>query len=113
MKVGFFYSDPTKQVKKNYPYHGRNWQCWEPPDPAPFDDDHYLSEDGWFVFTGDYFGLTNKSVTFKGELQVVGDARFIMRGFEYGPSDGSWYLIVYELGDFTNCFYELFANIGD
>ena len=110
-KAGFYLGDPYAPLNKHYPYHGINRKCPKPPDPDPFYDIPVASEPGWFAFTIGYHGKTKSSIIFDGELQVTGDASFIMRGFEYGPVDGDWYLIVYEIGNFTDCFYSLEASI--
>lgn len=81
------------------------------PDPDPFDDNHFVSEDGWFAFTIGYNNLLIESVNLEGELQAVGAADFIMCGFEYGPADEDWYLIAWEMGTFTNYEYVITVRI--
>jgi hypothetical protein len=106
-KAGFYLGDPYAPLNKHYPYHGINRKCPKPPAPDPFYDIPVASEPGWFVFTLGHSFLTQGSVILEGELQATGEAQFIMCGFEYGPADGSWYLIVWEMGTFTDYHYFL------
>lgn len=110
-KAGFYMGNPYSQLNKHYPYHGINRKCPKPPDPDPFFEIPVASEPGWFVFTLGYNSLTQESVILEGELQVTGEALFVMRAFEYGPVDDDWYLIVYEMGTFGDCLYQLLAQV--
>lgn len=110
MKTGFYFSDPRKQLNKNYRYHGMNYQCVKPPKPGPFDEVEtpIPSDEAYFVFTVRCVSATQTSAILEGELVALGTGSyFVLKGFKYWPEGEEEYKIAFEMGEFTSQIYQL------
>lgn len=110
MKVGFYYSDPTKQVNKNYLYHGTNWQCWEPPNPDPAHQ-YICPENCYEVLSLWATNSTPTTVLLTGQhLAQCAGASFTWRGFEYWGEGDAGYNMVFEFGEWLTEEYSLLVT---